>query len=345
MFATPARKIDPDSSRSTVAEAEGLDVLLAPVRKEYDEVQRRLSEALTSEVEAVDAVSRYVAKARGKGLRPALVLLTARSVGEIDDKAIRSAVAVELLQTSTLLHDDVIDQATMRRGMPTVNLRWSNSVAVLMGDVLFTRALSMFTEADSIEILAAATRQVRVMIEGEVAGHDLRGKADFDEDTYMEIVRRKTGALLSLSCELGARLAGADEYVLSHMTQFGEKLGTAFQIADDVLDVTGDSQEVGKPTGQDLREGTITLPLIRALRNAPEGETEAIRTRVAEGISSDEEWEGIREFIVKNRGVESALDTARQTLNLAREHLSVLRPSSARQSLQRAINYVIKRKS
>ena len=327
------------------ANSSQLDGIIAPIRDEYDQMQALLQETLASEVNLVDSVSQYVARARGKGIRPALLLLTGRSLGPIEEPLIRAAVGIELLQTSTLLHDDVIDEATMRRGMPTVNVRWTNSVAILMGDVLFTHALSLFTETSSFDVMASATKQVRVMLEGEVAGHQLRAEPDFSEATYIDVVRRKTGAMLSLACEMGARLSGADDYVISHMAQFGERLGIAFQIADDVLDVTGDPDKAGKPTGQDLREGTITLPLIRALERAPSDEADDIHHRIRNGVKTDEEWEYVKNFILTNGGVDSALDIAHQTTNLAREHLTVLRPSTARQSLQRILSYIVKRNS
>ena len=298
---------------------------------------------MRSELTSVDSIGRYIAANRGKCLRPALLLLTARSVGNISDVAIRAAVGIELLQISTLLHDDVIDDSPTRRGNASVNVRWGNATAILMGDVLFTRALSLFTESDSIAIMRSASVQSRIMLEGEVAAKDLRDSPEFNEETYLDIIRRKTGAMTSLACEIGAQLNDAPEDIVEHMRSFGRELGVAFQIADDILDVTGDETVVGKPTGQDLREGNVTLPFLRALRSAPEEEANTIRAKVKTGITTDEEWSHVKEFIQTYRGVEAATEVAHQTTTVAREYLNCLAPSTARQSLQRLLGYVLRR--
>jgi len=320
-----------------------LRTLLAPVRDEFDAVSAQLGATLTAEVPTADAVSRYIAKTKGKGIRPALVLLTAKATGGITHEVRLAAVGIELLQASTLLHDDVIDESSLRRGMPSVNAQWGNEVAVLMGDVLFTHAVTLFLDTGSIPAMKAAARQTRLMIEGEVLAHDLRRSPDFRESVYLDLIRRKTGALMSLATEAGPLLSGATDEQIGHMREYGELLGSAFQIVDDVLDIVGDPSVVGKPTGQDLREGTITLPLIRALETASNGDAARIRELVAAGISTDEQWHTVRRFIEAQDGVASALETARWFSRQARKKLVCLSASKARNSLESILDYITQR--
>lgn len=322
---------------------ESLRALIGPVRSDFDNVSRLIETKLCAEVATADAVSRYVAKTKGKGIRPALVLLAAKAIGDISP-AVRSAAAgIELLQASTLLHDDVIDDSALRRGAPSVNAQWGNGVAVLMGDVLFTHALSLFVDTESLAVMRAATRQTRLMLEGEVFARELRCAPDFREATYRDLIRRKTGALMALATEIGPLLHGVPDSTREHMRNYGELLGMAFQIADDVLDVIGDPTVVGKPTGQDLREGTITLPLIHALDAAPDGEGLSIQSLVLAGVTTDSHWETVRQFITAHRGVDSALNTAMDLARKARTELEYLPASAARTSLDGMLRYVVSR--
>lgn len=321
-----------------------LHSLLAPVREDLDAVSQLLEATLHAEVPTANAVSAYVARTKGKGIRPALVLLAAKATGAVTPEVRSAAAAIELVQTSTLLHDDVIDASALRRGVPSVNAQWGNDIAVLMGDVLFTHAISLFVETGSIPVMRAAARQTRLMIEGEVFARDLRRNPDFREATYFDLIHRKTGALMSFAAEVGPLLTGASQATARHMRSYGALLGAAFQIADDVLDVVGDPSIVGKPTGQDLRQGTITLPLIRAIDNATDGDGQRVQDMVLAGIDSDEHWEAVRQFVTAHEGVESSLRTAREFAFQAREELAHISPSPARASLDGMLDYVISRR-
>jgi octaprenyl-diphosphate synthase len=321
-----------------------LDGLLLPVREDYNDVRNRLDEVLTAEINTAAAVSAYVARNKGKGLRPALVLLAARAIGDVTEEVRSAAVGIELLQASTLLHDDVIDDSPIRRGNPSVNAQWGNEVAVLMGDMLFTQALALFVSTGSLSVMDAAARQTRLLIEGEIFARELRAAPDFSEDSYLELIRRKTGALMSLSSEVGAMLTGADEERIELMREYGRYLGMAFQIADDILDVVGDPRVVGKPTGQDIREGTVTLPLIRALNAAPESDAAPIIHLVTGGVSDTATWDSIRRFIEDHKGVESARETARIFSDRAKTALATFPKSPARRSMSKLLEYVVDRK-
>lgn len=317
--------------------------IIEPVRPHFDSVLRQLDSILTAEVPTVDAVSRYVAATKGKCIRPALVLLAARCVGAITHEVRLAAVSMELLQASTLLHDDVIDQSVLRRGVPSVNARWDNETAVLMGDILFTQALSTMLETGSIPVMKIAALQTRRMIEGEVHARDQRRSPVFSEESYLDLINRKTASLMSLATEGGARLSDGTEQQVNALASYGELLGMAFQIVDDILDVVGDPTVVGKPTGQDLREGTVTLPLIRALNAAPHEDAQKIRELVSLGVNTDADWNAVHAFIELYGGVASALRTARHYAEQARAHLGILPPSDARDSLDRMVGYVISR--
>ena len=318
--------------------------VLGPVQEDFDAVRSQLDEVLRAEMPTADAVSTYIAKNKGKGLRPALVLLAARAIGQVTPEVRTAAVGIELLQASTLLHDDVIDESPVRRGKPSINARWGNEVAVLMGDVLFTQALALFVSTGSLQVMDAAARQTRLLIEGEIFARDLRNAPDFSEESYLEIVRRKTGALMSLASEIGIILGGGDESWTTRMRDYGSNVGVAFQIVDDILDVNGDPRVVGKPTGQDVREGTVTLPLILALKAAPNGEAESIREMIRTGVASDESWNGIRTFIELHDGIAAAQEVARQFSSRAHETLRELPKSRAQTSMTRLLDYVVERR-
>jgi octaprenyl-diphosphate synthase len=323
---------------------QSFDAVVAPVRNELADVLRSLEDTLSSEIPTVDTVGKYVAKTRGKGIRPALVLLSAKAVGHIPGTAHDAALGIELLQTSTLLHDDVIDEADTRRGSPSVNMAWDNGVAILMGDILFIRALERFLSTRSLPVMDIAAARTRAMIEGEILGRDIRNAPDFAEATYFEVIRRKTGSLMSLASETGALLAGATDTVCAHMRRYGELVGMAFQIVDDVLDVIGSPDIVGKPTGRDIREGTVTLPLIRAINSAAPANASELRQAVESGIKSDREWDYVRHFIDEHEGVEAATGEALRLLDDARQELSIVPDSEARASLSTLLDYILARR-
>jgi len=319
------------------------DSVIAPVKDELAAVLDSVGSALSSEVATADAVSKYVGITRGKGVRPALVLLSARMWNPVTTNVRDAALGIELLQTSTLLHDDVIDDAATRRGSPSVNAAWGNGVAVLMGDILFIKALELFLSTRSLPVMDIAAKRTREMIEGEILGRDLRTSPDFTEAAYFNVIRRKTGSLMSLAAELGPCMNNADDEQRRHMRRYGELIGTAFQIVDDVLDVVGDSNVVGKPTGQDIREGTVTLPLIRALANALPSNAEHIRLAIGAGIDTDDQWNSIKTFIDEHDGVAAATEEALALSEEAAREISFAPESECRASLLAMLDYTIRR--
>jgi octaprenyl-diphosphate synthase len=319
-----------------------MDQIIRPVQTGMDRFERRLESALGSEVEIVQRMARHLVSARGKRFRPALALLTAQALGGESDRVIDAAVGIELLQTATLIHDDIVDSADTRRGAPSLNAVWGNQVSVLMGDFLLARALQILVSLGSQKVMEAATRATQRMVEGELLEIE-KGDGAITESIYLDLISKKTSALVSLSCELGAVLSGGSPEQIARLATFGELLGMAFQIIDDTLDFTGDSATRGKPVGNDVKEKTITLPLIRALANCSNGEGDRIRARIESGIEDGSDWQEIVAFVHRYDGIGYALETANRYATDASRHLSVLSTSEARRSLELAVRHAVER--
>lgn len=322
-----------------------MDQLLGPIQEQITLVEKRLDQALQSEVELVHEVARYMAGLKGKRFRPALALLAAQAAGAWDDRVIDAAAAVEMIHTATIMHDDVVDSAATRRGKATVNSAWDDRIAVLMGDFLLSRALNILVDLHNPATLEAVSRATERLSQGELFEIQIGLQNDTREASYLGMVSDKTASLVAAACQIGPLLVGAPVAVVTAMGEYGEALGLAFQIADDILDFTGDAYTLGKPVGHDLRAGRITLPLIYALAAASTAErstVERLRQRTDKG---EDEWQQILGFVECHAGVPSALRTARQYASRAEANLSVLEPSPARTALARAARLVVERNS
>ncbi len=232
------------------------------------EVDRVITERLASGVPLVAQVSRYIVGAGGKRLRPALLLLVCQALGFQGENRFKLAAVVEFIHTATLLHDDVVDESALRRGRATANAMFGNAASVLVGDFLYSRAFQMMVEANNMRILEILAEATNVIAEGEVMQLMNMHNADLDEAAYLDVIRSKTAKLFEACARVGAVLAGANASMEQACASYGQALGTAFQIVDDVLDYTGDVKLLGKNLGDDLREGKTTLPLIAAKRLA-----------------------------------------------------------------------------
>jgi octaprenyl-diphosphate synthase len=317
--------------------------LLGSIQAELDLFEERLDQALQSEVELVHHVARYLAPLKGKRLRPALAVLSARAAGGWDDRIIDAGVAVEMIHTATMIHDDVVDSAALRRGKETVNAAWDSRIAVLMGDFLLSRALNILVDLKNEQALETVSRVTERLSQGEIYEIQIGQQADTREASYLAMVSDKTASLIAASCKLGPILAGAPPQTVEALGHYGEALGLAFQIADDVLDFTGDAHTLGKPVGHDLREGKITLPLIRALAAAPPAERAAAEALVRQPEKTEAEWGPIVAFVERHQGLRSARQTARQYGERAEECLKTLPASFSRMALQQAARLVVER--
>lgn len=292
-------------------------------------------------VTLIDEVWEHLQNAPGKRLRPTLLLLVAKAHGGTSDLAVMGGAVVEMVHTATLIHDDVVDKAALRRGQAAVNNRWHDGIALMMGDFLYSKAFQLFT-AERLEremaLLAETTNRMSV---AEMMQFQYHSNLDMREDEYMLLIGEKTAALISASCALGALFAGVDE--VEAVSAYGHHVGMAFQITDDLLDYLGDEYVVGKPVGNDLREGKVTLPLIAALRNAPARERDLLLREVRTGDIFDGGWPRMLDFVSHHGGIDDARARAQAYGERAKQALQQVPPGAERDALADAVDFVIHR--
>ena len=319
-----------------------LDAIRTPVEDDLDAFQTYFREAMRADHTLLDKITQYVLWQKGKRIRPLLVLLSAKAcAGQASDSTHRAAALVELLHTATLVHDDVVDDAEKRRGVFSINALWKNKIAVLMGDFLLSRGLLLSLDHDDYTILHTLSDAVRRMSEGELLQIEKSRLLDIDEETYFRIISDKTASLISACTKSGAVSVSEDEGLVERMHQFGETLGLAFQIRDDLFDFS--AQESGKPIGIDLQEKKMTLPLIVALRDASRSDRRRILKLVDEDDKSHDELRTIATFVRERGGIEYARSRMEEFAEEAKSHLAALPPSDARASLVGLTEFAIKR--
>lgn len=312
------------------------------VAEELSRFDGYMRDQMRSRTALLDTVVRYIMKQRGKRVRPTLVFLAAGMCGGISERSFVGAAMVELLHTATLVHDDVVDEANERRGMASINALWKNKIAVLVGDYLLSRGLLIAVRDNEFDYLRITSEAVRRMSEGELLQIQKRRQKTIDEETYFRIIADKTASLISTCCEIGAVSASEDAAVRTALREYGELVGLAFQIRDDILDYTGRSAILGKPVGHDIRDHKITLPLIHACRNAPPREGKAM-VGLVKGNASRQDVETVIAFVERNDGIGSADRMARDLANKAIEHLAPFPPSVYKTALVDFANFVVTR--
>ena len=271
-------------------------------------MDRTIAQRLNSDVPLVGQVSQYIIAAGGKRLRPALLLLVCGALGYCDSQRFKMAAVVEFIHTATLLHDDVVDDSTLRRGHATANETFGNPASVLVGDFLYSRAFQMMVETGEMRIMQILADATNIIAEGEVLQLMNMHDASLDEAGYLLVIRSKTAKLFEASARLGAVLAGSDAATEAACATYGQALGTAFQIIDDVLDYDGDAHEMGKNLGDDLREGKATLPLIAAMQRGSKAESDTVRQAIENG--STEQLEAVADIVRKTGALGVAHDAA-----------------------------------
>ena len=321
-----------------------LKEIAKPVQPHLDEFPKVFRQALRSNVGLVELVTKYIVRQKGKKVRPILVFLSAEICGGVNERSYRGATLVEILHTATLVHDDVVDDADTRRGFPSINAVWKNKIAVLMGDYLLSRGLLLSLENDDFGFLKITSGSVRRMSEGEIHQIQKSRKLDMDEATYLKIISDKTASLISTCCEIGAASATSDADKLRRMREYGENVGLAFQIRDDILDYVGRKSITGKPTGLDLSEKKLTLPLIQALRKAPKKESQEILGMVRSG-GKKMKVQKVVDFVSNYGGIEYAAARAEQFASQAISQLDVFPPSPAKDALTNFAEFVVRRNS
>lgn len=315
----------------------------ASVADEIELFQQRYKQVLYSRNTLVDKVTRYVLKQQGKQIRPAMVLLSAQLCGGVTDSSYRAAIMVELLHSATLIHDDVVDGAEMRRGLPSINALWKNKISVLMGDYLLSRGLLYSLDHNDYGFLHLVSEAVRRMSEGEILQIQKTRSLDITEEDYLSVISDKTASLISSSCAMGAQSATTDEAKIACLKNYGEYLGLAFQIRDDLLDYTGDSKKTGKQMGIDIKDKKITLPLIYALRQAPISEQNHIRSILKSSRKRAVKSGEVMAFVRAKGGLEYAGGVAEELAAKAVASISTFADSAAKTSLLRLVDFVMVR--
>lgn len=316
--------------------------IYAPIAAELAESQRIFEVELGSRFPFVQHLVEHCADFQGKRLRPALLLLAGRACGAIRPAHPVLAAVVEMIHTATLVHDDILDEAMLRRHVPSVNAEWGNEAAVLLGDYLFTHAFHLAASLESTLACRWIGRATNHVCEGEMQQIHNRGNLALDEETYFSIIRGKTAELTAVSCRLGAAYASAAEPVVDALEEYGRDLGVAFQIADDVLDLWGEERKTGKSLGTDLAKQKLTLPLIHILTTAPSSTAAQIRRILAQ---ANPDPRALRPFLDASDALEYAWERAKQFAAQACSRLDVLDESDAKSVLQSLTYYVVRRAS
>jgi octaprenyl-diphosphate synthase len=281
-----------------------LDNIKAPIAHEMEEFEQKFRASMKTRILLLDKIMSYIVKRKGKQMRPMFVFLSAGTCGQISESTYRGASLIELLHTATLVHDDVVDEANYRRGFFSVNALWKNKVAVLVGDFLLAKGLLLSVSNKDFSLLSIVSDAVREMSEGELLQMEKSRKLNITEDIYYEIIRQKTASLIASCCAVGASSSGADEEVTKVMREFGEKIGMAFQIKDDLFDYG--EEEIGKPVGIDIKEKKMTLPLIYALAKASWMEKRRIISIVKNESGKPKKVKEVIDFVKKSGGIQYA---------------------------------------
>lgn len=297
---------------------------------------------MRSNVTLVDTIARYIVKQKGKRIRPIVVFLCAKACGGVNQSTYRGATLVEILHTATLVHDDVVDDADTRRGLASINAVWKNKVAVLMGDYLLSTGLMISLNHNDVYFLKVTSDSVRRMSEGEILQIQKSRELNMDEATYLKIISNKTASLLSTCSEIGAASITEDAALRKLMKEYGENVGMAFQIRDDILDFTSRKSILGKPIGGDMKEKKITLPLIYALRQSEKNDARKVLKMIKQGAKGDD-VSYIVDFVLNNGGIEYAERRAKEYGDAARECLKPFPDTEAKQSLTMFIDFVMER--
>jgi len=339
---TTALSAASSAGRSAVS-GSALQRIQRSIHDRLDAASEEMQRAVLSDAPLVGQISAHLMAMRGKMFRPTLVLLSSSAEETPEPSAVTLAAAVELIHLATLVHDDAIDHSILRRGMPTLNSLFSHQISVIMGDFLYSTALTRLVALGNLGALQALTRASTAMTIGELRQLAVTTPLEFSEDDYLELIRAKTASLMSAACEIGA-LAGAAEY-REPLARFGEALGMAFQITDDLIDYTEAAATVGKPTGLDLKEHKVTLPLIAALRVMPPAARARVDSLFASEDPGDDAIGEVIGIVAENGGLEYARATGARFAAEAEKALDSLPRTVARSALIDSISYVMERHS
>jgi octaprenyl-diphosphate synthase len=321
-----------------------LSQIFEPIRADLEKVDLEFARHVQSQVELIPKIGQYIQTAGGKRIRPAVLLMASRLGGYDGDRAILYAAVVEFIHTATLVHDDIIDDADLRRGRLAVHSRWGNDITVLLGDYLYIKSMALALTHDTLDIVRVLCDVTLKMIEGELYQLTKNGDADISEEEHFDIMRRKTAYLFGGCAQIGGMLGKIDGEKEQALREYGFNLGIAFQLVDDLLDFTGDAQAVGKPLASDLREGKVTLPLIHLLRQSNDGEgSRIVRDTIASRSVTPEQWAVLLRTLKEHASIDYAYRRAVEYAERAKKLLYAFPPSSERDALLALPDYVLSR--
>jgi octaprenyl-diphosphate synthase len=315
------------------------------IKDDLDELERSIDELLTTRIPFIREVVHHLVRSGGKRVRPMLVILSSRLCGYTGSEHLAYAAIVEFIHTATLLHDDVVDNATTRRGAATANTVWGNESSVLVGDFLFTKSFDLMVLHHNEEILRVMSRATTDLAEGEIMELLKTSDNETTEKEYFEVIASKTAVLLSAACEIGALLGNVERQKRAALRDFGHHIGMAFQLTDDYLDYSSSDTALGKDAGRDLKEGKVTLPLIHALKQASEKERASIQKGLAKATSTRKDFRDVKKIIEKYGGLDYTLRTSKEHINTAKTLLGAFPASSYQRALIDLADYVVERKA
>lgn len=318
-----------------------LEDIKAPIASEMDEFEKKFRSSMKSRVLLLDKIMSYIVKRKGKQMRPMFVFLSAGACGGISEATYRGASLIELLHTATLVHDDVVDDSQHRRGFFSINALWKNKIAVLVGDYLLSRGLLLSVDHKDYELLRIVSTAVRQMSEGELLQMEKARLLDISEDVYYDIIQQKTASLIASCCAVGASSSGADDATVEKMRSFGEKIGMAFQIKDDLFDYG--NEEIGKPVGIDIKEKKMTLPLIHALQQSKWSERRKVINIIKNHSEKNKKVAEVIDFVKQKNGLLYAQSVMKEYYDEALAILNELPDSAYKKSLGQLVQYTIER--
>lgn len=319
-----------------------LEEIKKPIATEMTLFEQKFRQAMQSKVPLLDRIMHYIVKRKGKQMRPMFVFLSAGMCGQITESTYRAASLIELLHTATLVHDDVVDDSNLRRGFFSINALWKNKIAVLVGDYLLSRGLLLSVEHEEFELLKIVSASVRQMSEGELLQIEKARKLDITEDIYYEIIKNKTASLIASCCATGASSSGVSKEVVQQMHQFGLMAGIAFQIKDDLLDYES-TLKTGKPSGIDIKEHKMTLPVIYTLNNCSSAEKRFIINTIKNDSDNKQKVAEVIRMVITKGGVDYATKKMNEYKEQAMQLLTNFEENLFRKSLTGLLNYTIER--
>ena len=314
-----------------------------PIQKELDFVEKETIERLKSNVPLISGIGLHISKSGGKRLRPALVLLSSKLCGYKGERSIHLACAVEFIHTATLLHDDVVDEADIRRGTPSANSKWGSKASILVGDYLFSGSFAIMVSDGDLRIMESLAKASVKMAEGEILQLSKHYDTTISKECYIDIITKKTAELISSCCKAGAILANVNEEKIEALASYGKNIGIAFQLVDDTLDFIANREKLGKPLGNDLREGKVTMPLLRAIEDESKKNRDRIEQILCLPGIDEEGLNFILDMIRIHKGVEYSLDMAADYSRKAKEGLDLFPASREKELLLELADYIVKR--